>query len=88
MATFVSTVIVIAVTVAPGPIFFLFFGSQLAEIPVFVAMVFARPLMVVHDFASVPHVVVAIVRVINPVMMMFGTGRAYYRRCQRGGKHA
>jgi len=90
MAIFVvvAVVVVVSVTVAPGPVFFLLFGTQLAEIPVFVAMVFAGPLMVINHLVVIPHVIVAIVGVLNPVGMMFGTGGARYRTCQRRGQQA
>lgn len=66
---------VIAVAVAPGPIFFLFSGRQMTEIAIGIAVIFAGPLMVVDDFVVVPDVVVAVVRIIDLVVMM-GAGRA------------
>lgn len=84
----VAVVVVVSVTVAPGPVFSLLFGTQLAEIPLFVAMVFAGPLMVINHLVVIPHVIVAIVGVLNPVGMMFGTGGARYRTCQRRGQQA
>jgi hypothetical protein len=55
---------------SPRPVFLLLLGPQAAEIAVSIAMVFSRPSMVVVHFVSIPHVVVAIVRVIDPVRTM------------------
>jgi hypothetical protein len=57
----------VPVTVAPGPVFLLFFGRQLAKITIGIAVVFAGPLIVVDHFVVVPDVVVAVVGVIDTV---------------------
>ncbi len=63
--------IMIAMIVAPGPVFFLLLGRQMAEVAILVAAVFAGPLAVVDDFIVVPDVVVAVVRVVHAIGMMF-----------------
>ena len=69
--------IVVAMAMAPGPIFLLLFWPDFAEVAIFVAMIFAGPLVVIHDLIVVPHVIIAVVGVIDPIiMMMFGAGRA------------
>jgi hypothetical protein len=77
--------VVIAVAVTPSPVLFLFFGRQLAEIPMFVTVVFAGPLLVIDDLAAVPDVIIAVVGVIDPIVML-GASRAYSRTRQRGGQ--
>src|SRR5271163_2112683 len=77
--------VMVAVAVAPGPVFLLFARGQLAKVSVFVAMVFVRPRLVITHFLVVPDVVVAVVRVINPVVMMCAS-RAQYRSRQGGGQ--
>ena len=66
--------------VAPAPIFFLFSGRQIAKIAMWIAVVFTGPLLVIDHLVLVPDVIVAVIRVIDPVIMMFGTGRAQYTR--------
>ena len=73
-------VVVIPVTVAPGPVFLLLPGRQTAEIAMRITVVFASPLVVVDDLIMVPFVVVAVVRVIDPVVMMRAS------RAQRGAR--
>ena len=67
--------VMIAMAVAPVPILFLFSRRQLAKIAIGIAMVFARPLVVINDFVVVPDVVVAVVGIIDLVVMM-SAGRA------------
>jgi hypothetical protein len=64
--------VVIAVVVAPVPVFFLFFGTKLAEIAVAVAVILVCPAMIVDDFVVVPHVIIGVVRVVNPIGVVFG----------------
>jgi hypothetical protein len=78
-------VVVVTVAVAPGPIFFLFARRNLAEIAMFVAMVFPRPAMVVNNFVIVPDVVVAVIGIVDPIIMMSTTSHAEYRTHKRGG---
>jgi len=73
------------VTVAPGPVFLLLPGRQLAEIAMGITVVFAGPLIVVDDLIMVPFVVVAVVRVIDPVVMMRAS-RAQCGERQGGGQ--
>jgi hypothetical protein len=70
---------------APGPVFFLFSGRQAAKIAIGIAVVFARPLVVVDNFVMVPDVVVAVVGIIDLVVMM-GAGRAQCGSRQGGGQ--
>ena len=67
-------------TMPPGPVFFLFFGTQLAKIAMRIAMIFAGPLVVVDHFVMVPSVVVAIVGVIDAVVVMLRASRAEHSR--------
>jgi hypothetical protein len=66
-------VIVVAVAMAPVPVFFLPFGRQFAEIYVFVVVPFASPLIVINNFVVVPDVVIAVIGVVNPVGMVCAT---------------
>jgi hypothetical protein len=75
-----------SVAVAPGPVFFLFAGGQVTEVSVLIAVVFAGPRLVVGDLSAVPDVVVAIVRVIDPMVMVCAS-RTQYRTRQGGGKN-
>jgi hypothetical protein len=77
--------VVIPVIMPPGPVLLLLCGRQLIKIPVFVIMVFAGPRVVIRHLRVVPHVIVAIVGVVNPVGMMFAR-RAQYGRRQGGGQ--
>jgi hypothetical protein len=81
-----GSLVVVTVTVAPVPVFLLFFGRQLAKIAMGIAVVFAGPLVVVNNFAVVPLVVVAVVGVIDPVVMVFGASCAQDGRRQRRGE--
>ena len=63
-------VVVVSVTVPPGPVFLLFFRRQLAKIAMGIAVVFAGPLVVVNHFVVIPDMVVAVVRVIHAVVVM------------------
>jgi len=78
----VPIVIVVPAAVTPSPILFLFLGRKLAKVSVFVAVVVAGPLVVVHNFIIVPNVVVAVVGVVDSVVM-FGACHAHYRKSQR-----
>jgi hypothetical protein len=77
--------VMVSVRVPPCPVFFLFLWRQLAKIPVFVAVIFARPGLVVDDFIVVPDVIVAVVRVIDPVIVM-PASCASDRSRHRGGQ--
>jgi len=66
----VSIAVVIAMVVAPGPVFFLFLGRKLSEVSAAVAMGFIGPSVVVNDFVIVPHVIIGVVRVVNPIGMV------------------
>jgi len=63
--------IMVPMVVAPGPIFFLFFRTQLAEISVGIAMGFVCPAPVIHILVMVPVVIVGIVGIVCPIRMMF-----------------
>jgi hypothetical protein len=73
---------VVVVTVAPGPVFLLLVGRQLAKIPMLVVMTFMRPRVVISDLFVVPDVIVAIVGVVDPIVV----SAAYSQcgACQRG----
>jgi hypothetical protein len=79
-------VVVVPVTMPPGKVFLLFVVRQLAKIPIGIAMGFAGPLVVIAHFSLVPDVVVAVVRVIDPVVVMLGASRAQYGRRQGGSQ--
>ena len=79
-------VIVVAVGVAPGPVFFLLLRTQLAEIAIRIAMVFAGPLVVEDDLVIVPDVIVAVIGVIDPIVMMMAARHVQHRRRQGGEK--
>jgi hypothetical protein len=66
--------IVIAVTVAPGPIFLLLFGREFAEVAVFVAMILARPLMVINNLFIIPDVIVAVVGIVDSIVVGVSAG--------------
>jgi len=70
----------LAVTVAPVPVFLLLLWTQFAKIAIGIAMIFARPLMVIDDFVVIPDVVVVVVGVIDTVVMVMRTSRA---ECER-----
>ena len=80
-----AILVVVAVTVAPGPVFLLFSGRQLAEVSMFVAMIFSRPRLVIDHFVVIPDVIVGVIGVIDPVVMMCAGG-AQHGTCQRGRK--
>lgn len=86
MSGALGDLVVVAVTVAPVPILFLLIRRQLAKIAIGIAMIFAGPLVVINHFVVVPHVIVAVVRVIDPVVMMCAS-RAQYGRCQGSGQN-
>ena len=67
-------------TMTPVPVLLLFFRPELAKIAMRIAVILARPLIVVNNFIVVPNVVVAVVRVIRPVIMMLGTRCAHHGR--------
>src|SRR5271155_841672 len=78
--------VVVAVGVAPGPVFFLLLRTQLAEIAIRIAMIFAGPLVVEDDLVIVPDVIVAVIGVIDPIVMMMPARHAQHRRRQGGGE--
>jgi hypothetical protein len=62
--------IVVSMAVTPGPVFFLFFGRQLAKIAIGVAVVFAGPLMVIDHLIVVPYVIIAVVRIVDSIVVV------------------
>jgi hypothetical protein len=70
--------IVIAVIVAPCPIFFLFFGRDPPEVSGAVPMSFVGPLPVVDNLVVVPHVIVGVVGIIDAIGMMFGAADSHH----------
>jgi hypothetical protein len=73
----VAIMIVVAMVVPPGPIFFLFLGGKPAEIAIRVAVVFVRPLPVVDDFLAGPHVIVRVIGIVEAVLVVCGTSDSY-----------
>ena len=72
----VAIVIMVAVVMAPRPVFLLFFRSQLAEVAITVAMGFVAPATIVDDFIVVPAVIVGVVRIVNSIRMMLRAGQS------------
>jgi hypothetical protein len=70
----------VAVAVAPGPVFLLFSGRQPAKITLGIAVIVAGPLVIEDDFVIIPDVVVAVVGVVDPVVMMFASRTQYGKR--------
>jgi hypothetical protein len=68
--------VVVLMSVPPGPVFFLLLGRQPAEVAIRVAVVFVSPAVVEDDFVVVPDVVVAVIGIIDPVVMMMGASHA------------
>lgn len=77
--------VVVAVAVAPVPIFFLLLGAQMAEITIGIAVIFDRPLVVVDDLIVIPDMVVVVVRVVDSVVMM-PAGHSKHGTGQGGGQ--
>src|SRR5260370_33924606 len=75
--------VMVGVIVAPGPVFFLLFRRQLAEIAVAVTVCLLSPAMVVHHFVVVPRVIVGVVRIINTVGVMLRASDSRQARSQR-----
>ena len=78
----IMIVVMIFVAVAPGPIFFLLSRRQLPEIPMFITVVFARPLMIISVLVVIPDVVIAIVGIVDTVVMMMRARCAEHRKSQ------
>src|SRR5450755_1365171 len=76
-------VVVLAVIVAPIPVFFLFLRGKLAKFAVGIAVIFACPLVIKHHFVVVPHMVITVVGVIGPIIVMRATQAQ--RRPSQGG---
>lgn len=60
----------LSMTVPPGPIFFLLVGRKMAKIPMRVTVRLYRPLVVVCDFIMVPHMVVAVIWIVDSIVVM------------------
>jgi len=83
---FVAVAIRVSVVMAPRPVFFLFFGRNLAKVPAGVAMTFIGPLPVVNHFLIVPDVIVGVVRVVDAIVVMAthaGQACCCHRRSQK-----
>lgn len=65
----VVVMVVIAMAVAPGPVLFLLFWRDVAEIAMLVVVILARPLVIVDILVVVPDVIVTVVRIVDPVIM-------------------
>lgn len=78
-------VVVLPVAMPPGPVFLLFVWRKLAKIAMRVTVVFPCPLVVIDDLVVIPDVVIAVVRVIDPIVMMRAS-RAQNGRGQRGSQ--
>jgi hypothetical protein len=62
--------IVVAMVVAPSPIFLLLLRTKFAEVAIAVAMCLVGPALVVDDFVIVPHVIIRVIRVVHAVIVM------------------
>jgi hypothetical protein len=78
--------IVITVAVPPCPVFLLLFGTQAAEVSVFIAMILSGPPMIVVNLHVVPIVIIAVVWVVDSIVTMFGTSRPENRSYQCSGQ--
>src|SRR5579864_2465557 len=79
-------VIMVAMVVAPRPIFLLFLGTKPAKVAIAVAVGLVGPAVVVHDLVIVPHVIVGVVRIVDAVSVMLtrdSCQRRRQRRCQQ-----
>ena len=72
--------VVVAVTVPPGPVLLLVFRRQLAEVDVRVVVGFTSPSVIVDHFVVVPDVIIAVVGVVDPVVVGMATGDTENRR--------
>src|SRR5579863_8925719 len=61
--------VVVAMAMAPGPILLLLVGRRFAEVAILIVVVFVSPLVIVDNLIVVPHVVVAVIRIIDAVVM-------------------
>jgi hypothetical protein len=86
--TLVAIMVVVAMTVTPGPILLLLFRSKFAEIAILIAVAFTRPGVIVGDLAIVPNVIIAVIGVVNAIGVMSTASRAHNGTCQRGGQEA
>ena len=66
----------VAVAVAPGPVFFLFFRRNLAEVAVRIAVGFISPTIVITNFLVIPHVVIGVVGIIDAIVVMMFAGES------------
>src|SRR5579863_6077197 len=80
----VLVMIMVAVVVAPGPVFLLLIFVEFAEVAMSIAMGLDCPPVIVADLIVVPHVIVGVVRIVNPVGMVFSASDPRQGRCQRG----
>jgi len=62
--------VTIAMIVAPGPIFLLFLGAKLSEVPMTVAMGLIGPTAVIHHLVVVPRVIVGVVGIVSAIVMV------------------
>ena len=79
MPDLVPVVVAVPVAMPPGPILFLFFRGQPAEVSVSVTVILSSPLVIVNDFVVVPDVVVAVIGVIDAIVVMMGARHAHHR---------
>jgi hypothetical protein len=63
-------VVVVAVTMTPGPVFFLFPRRQFAEVAMFVAVIFVSPILVVGYLVVIPDVIIAVIGIIDPIVVV------------------
>src|SRR5712692_3926049 len=74
--------IVVSMVVAPGPVFFLFFGRNLTKVASGIPMSFIGPLPVEDHFVIVPDVIVGVVGVVDAVVMVvLRTGQTRPGQC-------
>src|SRR5437588_9042248 len=71
----------VSVVVAPGPVFFLFFRRDFAELAASIPVSFVGPLAVENHFVIVPYVIVGVVGVVYAIVVM--TTRASRACCSQ-----
>src|ERR1700735_4975247 len=76
--------VVIAVVVAPGPVFLLLSRRKLAEVAMRITVSFPSPSVVINNLIIVPHVVVGVIGVVNSIGVMLACESGHRcRKCRR-----
>src|SRR5258707_2838639 len=83
----VFVAIAVSMVMTPGPVFFLFFGRNLAKVASSVPMSLIGPLPVINHFVIVPDVIVGVVGVVDAVVMVvLRAGQTRRGQCTSQGK--